>query len=123
MNGLELARAVSTAEGALPVVLITGDADMASQACAAEAGALEVLLKPIDEDMLITVIQRALFECRWTCGAWLSLMTKRRPGYWLKSGSALMSLGKLFAAARAVTRVPSRSARRKPTCSLRNDHT
>ena len=45
---------------ALPVVFITGHGDEAVRSQALEAGAVDVLFKPIDEEELVAAIEKAL---------------------------------------------------------------
>jgi len=60
MSGLELLECVAFRERALPVVVITGDADQETELRALDAGALVVLQKPLELQTLLEAVQRAL---------------------------------------------------------------
>ncbi len=63
-TGFELQRALPASDRGLPVVFITGHGSEDVRAQALEAGAVDVLLKPIDEHALVTAIERALASRR-----------------------------------------------------------
>jgi FixJ family two-component response regulator len=60
MTGFDLQSAIAGTSRALPVVFITGHGDEDVRAQALRAGAVDVLFKPIDEEALVTAIERAL---------------------------------------------------------------
>ena len=60
MTGFELQSAIAGTSRALPVVFITGHGDDTVRAQALEAGAVDVLFKPIDEEELVSAIEKAL---------------------------------------------------------------
>jgi two-component system response regulator FixJ len=60
MSGLDLQRVVKGTERDLPIVFITGHGDEEARAQAMDAGAVDVLQKPLDGDALLTAIARAL---------------------------------------------------------------
>lgn len=60
MGGLELQRAVGGTHRCLPIVFITGHADEEARAQALAAGAIAVLQKPLDEEILLHAIRSAL---------------------------------------------------------------
>ena len=60
MSGFELRSAIAGTSRALPVVFITGHGDEAVRSQALEAGAVDVLFKPIDEEELVSAIEKAL---------------------------------------------------------------
>jgi len=60
MSGFELQSAIAGTPRALPVVFITGHGDEAVRSQALEAGAVDVLFKPIDEEELVSAIEKAL---------------------------------------------------------------
>jgi len=60
MTGIELQSAIAGTERALPVVFITGHGDEDVRSQAIEAGAVDVLFKPIDEEELVSAIEKAL---------------------------------------------------------------
>jgi len=59
MNGLELQRRLVLDRGAMPVIVITGYADIPMAVEAMKGGALEFLTKPLDPDALLAAVQRA----------------------------------------------------------------
>jgi EAL domain-containing protein (putative c-di-GMP-specific phosphodiesterase class I) len=59
MSGLCLLRAVREYDLDLPVILVTGNPDLASASEAVEHGAFQYLIKPIESDRLGQVIERA----------------------------------------------------------------
>ncbi len=59
MTGLKLLRAVREHDLDLPVVLMTGNPDVASAAAAVEYGAFRYLLKPVPFDELTSIVGRA----------------------------------------------------------------
>jgi FixJ family two-component response regulator len=60
MSGLDLLRCVAGTPRALPIVFISGHGDEDVRAQAIEAGAVEVLYKPLDESTLLAAIEQAL---------------------------------------------------------------
>jgi FixJ family two-component response regulator len=60
MTGFDLKSAIAGTGRALPVVFITGHGDEDVRIQALEAGAVDVLFKPIDEESLVDAIERAL---------------------------------------------------------------
>jgi FixJ family two-component response regulator len=60
MTGFELQSAIAGTSRALPVVFITGHGDETIRSQALEAGAVDVLFKPIDEEELVSAIEKAL---------------------------------------------------------------
>jgi len=60
MTGFELKEAIAGTPRALPVVFITGHGDERVRSQALEAGAVDVLFKPIDEEELVSAIEKAL---------------------------------------------------------------
>ncbi len=60
MSGFELQSAIAGTSRALPIVFITGHGDEAVRSQALEAGAVDVLFKPIDEEELVSAIEKAL---------------------------------------------------------------
>jgi EAL domain-containing protein (putative c-di-GMP-specific phosphodiesterase class I) len=59
MTGLELLRAVRERDLDIPVVLLTGSPDVATAAAAIEYGAFQYLIKPLTDDRLQEVLDRA----------------------------------------------------------------
>ncbi|MET0795505.1 MAG: EAL domain-containing response regulator, partial [Polyangiaceae bacterium] len=64
MNGLKLLRAVRERDLDLPVILVTGNPDLASATEAVEHGAFQYLIKPVASDRLDEVVERAASVCR-----------------------------------------------------------
>jgi RNA polymerase sigma factor (sigma-70 family) len=62
MSGLELQAALTSAGWALPLVFLTGQGDVLSSVRAMKGGAVDFLLKPVDEEELLAAVKRAL--CR-----------------------------------------------------------
>jgi FixJ family two-component response regulator len=60
MSGFELQSAIAGTSRALPVVFITGHGDESVRVQALQAGAVDVLFKPIDEEQLVGAIEKAL---------------------------------------------------------------
>ena len=60
MNGIELVRELSRRDTAIPVVVISGHADIAMAVAAIKAGAEDFIEKPIDDRELIAAINRGL---------------------------------------------------------------
>ena len=63
MSGLELQGVIAGTPRGLPVVFITGHGDESVRSQALEAGAVDVLFKPIDEEQLVSAIEKALESC------------------------------------------------------------
>jgi FixJ family two-component response regulator len=59
-SGLELQAALQRQGVALPVIFLTGHADVASSVRAMKAGAVDFLEKPVGRDTLLDALQRAL---------------------------------------------------------------
>jgi two-component system response regulator FixJ len=60
MTGLELQEELVRRNTALPLIVMTGHADVALAVKAMKAGALDFLEKPFDDAVLLDVVQRAL---------------------------------------------------------------
>lgn len=60
MSGLELQRELNSRQVDLPVIVITGHSDRQMAQRARDAGALDFLEKPLDDERLIELIERAL---------------------------------------------------------------
>jgi FixJ family two-component response regulator len=63
LNGLQVQKLIS-AETTIPVIFITGRADVPSTVSAMKGGAIDFLTKPIDEQALLACIERALEQDR-----------------------------------------------------------
>lgn len=62
MDGIELMREVNRLAIPLPVILISGHADVPMAVAAIKAGALEFIEKPIDDRALVAAVNRAFAE-------------------------------------------------------------
>jgi len=60
MSGLELQKYLADSGSDMPVIFITAHEDIQARRKALEAGAIEFLKKPIEEQILLDGIQRAL---------------------------------------------------------------
>jgi FixJ family two-component response regulator len=59
-SGLELQEALQRQGISLPIVILTGNATVASSVKAMKAGAVDFLTKPVKRDILLDAVQRAL---------------------------------------------------------------
>jgi len=64
MTGLELQRALATAQWSLPIVFITGHGDVPTSVQAMKAGAVEFLTKPFKNEVLLDAIRGSLDRSR-----------------------------------------------------------
>ena len=62
LNGLDVQRKVNEAGRFLPVIFMTGYADIESCVLGMKAGAADFLLKPCNEDQLLEAVDRALAQ-------------------------------------------------------------
>jgi len=60
LNGLELQQALHARNSFLPIIFLTGRADVPMSVQAMKGGAVDLLLKPVDEADLLAAIDRAL---------------------------------------------------------------
>ncbi len=60
LDGMELLRRIHTIDADLPVILITGHGDVALAVRAVREGAYDFLQKPVDEDILLGALARAV---------------------------------------------------------------
>jgi FixJ family two-component response regulator len=60
MGGLALQRAIAGTARGLPIVFVTGHADEDARTQALAAGAIAVLQKPLDEEVLLAAVNTAL---------------------------------------------------------------
>ncbi|MDA8110355.1 MAG: response regulator [Betaproteobacteria bacterium] len=60
MDGLQLQAALAERSIALPIIFITGHGDVAHTRSALKAGAVDFIEKPIDDELLVATVQRAL---------------------------------------------------------------
>jgi FixJ family two-component response regulator len=64
LTGLDVQRVVNESGRALPIILMTGFADLDSCILGMKAGADDFLVKPFDEDQLLRAVNTALDRCR-----------------------------------------------------------
>jgi FixJ family two-component response regulator len=64
INGLELQRALHERQSFLPIIFLTGRVDVPMSVQAMKEGALDLLVKPVDESDLLSAIERALVRER-----------------------------------------------------------
>ena len=69
MDGLELLRRLRAAAITVPVLVMTGHADVPMALRALKAGALDFLEKPFSDDALVAAVRAALDESRRAAGA------------------------------------------------------
>jgi FixJ family two-component response regulator len=62
MTGVELQRAICGTKMYLPIVFITGHGDESIREQSLAAGAVDVLYKPVDDQVLLAAIDRALWR-------------------------------------------------------------
>lgn len=63
LTGLDVQRAMNEAGRAMPIVFMTGFADVETCVVGMKAGAADFLLKPFDEDQLLRAVTGALIRC------------------------------------------------------------
>jgi FixJ family two-component response regulator len=64
LTGLDVQRAVNNSGRALPIILMTGFADLDACILGMKAGAIDFLVKPFDEDQLLRAVDTSLDRCR-----------------------------------------------------------
>jgi FixJ family two-component response regulator len=64
LTGLDVQQAVNEADRALPIILMTGFADVETCVVGMKAGAVDFLLKPFDDDQLLGAVAAALHRSR-----------------------------------------------------------
>lgn len=60
VSGLGVQRALAESDGTLPVVFLTGSADVRATVTAMKGGALDFLLKPVDPEELLAAVARGV---------------------------------------------------------------
>jgi FixJ family two-component response regulator len=64
LTGLDVQLAINEADRALPIILMTGYADMETAIVGMKAGAVDFLLKPFDDGQLLEAVSNALSRSR-----------------------------------------------------------
>ena len=64
LNGLDLQRRIALERHNMPIIFITGLGDVPMTVRAMKAGAQEFLIKPVNDDVLLTAVRVALEESR-----------------------------------------------------------
>ena len=64
LNGLELQKRVAAERTDVPIIFITGYADVPKTVQAMKAGAVEFLTKPLNDDVLLSAVRQALERSR-----------------------------------------------------------
>jgi len=60
LNGLELQKLIASDRGDMPIIFITGHGDVPMTVQAMKAGAVEFLMKPFDDEVLLNAIRQAI---------------------------------------------------------------
>jgi len=60
LNGLELQKLIAGDRGDMPIIFITGHGDVPMTVQAMKAGAIEFLMKPFDDEVLLSAIRNAI---------------------------------------------------------------
>lgn len=68
LNGLELQKRVAAEQPDVPIIFITGHADVPKTVQAMKAGAVEFLTKPFKDDVLLSAVRQALERSRVALG-------------------------------------------------------
>ena len=66
LNGLELQERVSAERCDIPIIFLSGDADLPAAVKAIKRGAIEFFLKPFDSEMLLSTIRSAIKRSEMT---------------------------------------------------------
>ena len=64
LNGLELQKRVAVERTDMPIIFITGYGDVPKTVQAMKAGAVEFLTKPLNDEVLLSVVRQALERSR-----------------------------------------------------------
>lgn len=77
INGLGLQKLVTADRMSMPIIFITGRGDIPTTVQAMKAGAIEFLIKPFDEDVLLDAIRHALQRSRTAVGREVEMQALR----------------------------------------------
>ena len=66
LSGLELQERISTERSDIPIIFLSGDADLPAAVKAIKRGAIEFFLKPFDSEMLLSTIRSAIKRSEMT---------------------------------------------------------
>jgi FixJ family two-component response regulator len=78
LNGLELQSLIAGERREMPIIFMTGHADVPMSVKAMKAGAVEFLTKPVPEDVLLSAIEGAIARSRVELGREVELQSLRR---------------------------------------------
>jgi FixJ family two-component response regulator len=78
VDGLDLQQQLTAASDELPIIVITGHADVARSVRAFKAGAVEFLTKPIDDEALLAAVRGALARSAASTSTTTSVPSTRR---------------------------------------------
>ncbi len=106
MDGLALLRQVRSRQSQLPFVLVTAHGSVDSAVAAMKEGADDYLLKPLNRDELLLVVERLLEQARLRVSYNLMLDTEREKFSFQQITSISPAMGKTLAAARQVAASP-----------------
>jgi FixJ family two-component response regulator len=68
LNGLDLQKRVAVERADMPIIFITGHGDVPMSVQAMKTGAVEFLLKPFNDEALLSAIRQAIDRSRVTLG-------------------------------------------------------
>ena len=77
LNGLDLQRRIASDRLEMPIIFLTGYADVPMTVQAMKGGAVEFLTKPFDDEVLLTAVRNALEHSRATLGRAEEIQTLR----------------------------------------------
>jgi len=63
LDGLQVQQQLLEGEGVLPIIFLTAHGDVRSSVQAMKQGAVDFLLKPVDEEELLAAVRRAVERC------------------------------------------------------------
>lgn len=63
VSGVELTQRLKQMDGAVPVIVVTGHADVPLAIAAMKAGAADFIEKPYDDEVMLSAIRKALDSC------------------------------------------------------------